>query len=225
VFLDLGMTNLSEFDLAKSIDTFQEHPVILQRLALVNMVKDNRASARVYLGALSNTLFHADWADKYLGLLRTDPNLSTDSEIQQWRSVRVQNDCSFRDLKEADYLGELLEENGENKMSFEYLMAWYLLNGQLDIFAQNLDRWKDYDYSRMPQHYQEAILIYASQSQKEINLKDYMISEETFKRFEDINRLMMQYSYNKANPAPALAANYGNTYFYYFLILRSGLNR
>jgi hypothetical protein len=189
------------------------------------MVKDNRASARVYLGALSNTLFHADWADNYLGLLRTDPNLSSDSEIQQWRRVRLQNDYSFRILKEGDYLGELLEENGENKMAFEYLMAWYLLNGQLDKFAQNLDRWKDYDYPRMPQHYQEAILIYASQSQKEINLKDYMISEKTFKRFEDINQLIIRYSYDKTNLAHALAENYGNTYFYYFLTLRSGLNQ
>ncbi|UCF17635.1 MAG: hypothetical protein JSW59_09270, partial [Phycisphaerales bacterium] len=77
--IDLGLMNMAERNLNECTQVFGEHPMILKRLAVINMVKANYDSARIYLGALSKTLFHSDWANDYLALLQSDPNLSTDN--------------------------------------------------------------------------------------------------------------------------------------------------
>ncbi len=47
--IDLGLMNLAEKNLAECVETFGEHPMLLQRLALVNLVKGKVEAARIYL--------------------------------------------------------------------------------------------------------------------------------------------------------------------------------
>lgn len=43
------------------------------------------------------------------------------------------------------------------RMTFEYLMAHYLLNGELDKFIENLHYLDDFGYERISRHCQEGI--------------------------------------------------------------------
>jgi len=74
-YLDLGLINTAEYAMTQSLDIFGQRPMILKQLAFTNMVKDNLGTARIYLGALSKTLFHADWANNYLDQLESDSSL------------------------------------------------------------------------------------------------------------------------------------------------------
>ena len=56
--MDLGLVNLAEKNLTECLETFGEHPLILERLATVNLVKGRTDAARIYLGVLRKTLFH-----------------------------------------------------------------------------------------------------------------------------------------------------------------------
>jgi len=60
VFLDIGIVNMAENALTECLEGIGSRPMVLQRLALINMVKGNLGSAKIYLGKLSKTLFHAD---------------------------------------------------------------------------------------------------------------------------------------------------------------------
>ena len=216
-YSDIGLMNLAENALVESMEIYGEHPVILKRLALVNMVKGNIGAARIYLGALSKTLFCADWANDYLARLQSDPNLSTDDRIQHLRSLMLEKDYGFFSFEIEDILLDLLEKNSRNRMAFEYLMAWYMLNKRLDKFIQNTERLDDFDYREIPRAYEEAMLVYVHSMRKAVDLRGRRLNPISRQRFEGFNQVLNRYGGNKDAAFDELAKNYRNTYFFYYL--------
>ena len=224
VFLDLGVLNLAENDLTECLEGIGERPMILQRLALINMVKGNSNSAKIYLGALGKTLFDTGWAKHYLELLKTDPNLSTDKYIQHLRSVCLDKDCLTYSLYKERTLSWLLERNSQNRMAFEYLMAYYMLNKQLGKLTQHLEHLQDFDYREMPTHYEEAALIYIYGTGKSLQIPGYLPSPQKRRQIEEFTRILNSYGRNKQAAAKELSKKFRNTYFYYYMYASVGSN-
>jgi len=217
VYIDLGVMNLAESALTESLIRLGERPIILKRLALINMVKGDLGAARVYLGALSKTLFHADWANNYLARLQSDPNLSMDDQIQHLRDMMMETDYGFTNYVPERILLALLQKNRYNRMAFEYLMAWYLLTGQLDKLVQNLDRLDDFNYEGIPRHYEEAILIYEVLTGTKVDLKGRQISQRTHQRARGFSSISNRFrSSNEMTAMLATAPYFGDTYFFYY---------
>jgi hypothetical protein len=224
-YIDLGQMNLAESMLVLCMEMHGERPILLKRLALVNMVKGNTGAARVCLGALSRTLFDAGWAMEYLAKIERDPNLSTDKEVQQLRSMILAIDRDFKSVNE-NILLDLLDKNKHNRMAFEYLMAFYLLTGQFDKFAGNLGRLDDFDYARIPRVYEEAILLYNYTRKTRVELHGCEISPESQERFDNfVNIYISQYGANKALAFNELARDYGDSYLFYSVYGRSGMKK
>ncbi|NQT22772.1 MAG: hypothetical protein HQ579_04945, partial [Candidatus Omnitrophica bacterium] len=197
VFIEIGVINIAENALTECLEGIGSRPMVLQRLALINMVKGNLGSAKIYLGKLSKTLFHAEWANNYLDLLQTDPGLSGDKYIQHLRSLYLDKDCLTHSLLMEKTLLELLEKNSQNRMAFEYLMARYMLNKHLGKFVQNLERLQDFGYKELPTHYEEAALIYVYGTRKPFNLSGYPPSPQKLQQIEDFSRILSSYGRNK----------------------------
>jgi hypothetical protein len=217
VFIDLGVMNMGESALAESLERLGERPTILKRLALIAMVKQDINTARVYLGALTKTLFHADWADNYLKLLDSSANLSIDKHIQHLKSLMTENDYGFTDYQPERILLDLLDKNRYNRMAFEYLMAWYLLTNQLEKFVQNLYRLDDFDYPQIPRLYEQAILVYQVLTGKKVDLKGRQISPQTYelaRRFSDISNRFR--GGNRLTLISLTLRDFGDSYFFYF---------
>jgi len=225
VFLDLGVVNMAENALTECLEGLGSRPMVLQRLALVNMVKGNSGSAKIYLGALSKTLFHAEWANNYLDRLKTDPDLSGDKYIQHLRSLCLDKDCPIYALYKEKTLLWLLEKNSQNRMAFEYLMAWYMLNKNLGKFVQNLERLQDLNYPELPRHYEEAALIYIYGTGKPLNLSSYPPSPQKRQQIEDFSRILNSYNKDKQAASEELSKKYRNTYFYYYMYTPSGSDK
>ncbi|MDH4240443.1 MAG: DUF6057 family protein [Phycisphaerae bacterium] len=217
-YIDIGLMNIAQNDLTECFEVFGTRPMILKRLAYVNMVKGDIESARIYLGVLGKTLFDADWADKYLKRLQDDPNLTTDDEIRHLRSLMLEKDYGFSALDIEEILSQLLEENRQNRMAFEYMMAWYMLRGQLDKFVQNLERLDDFDYTRIPRIYEEAMLVYVNRTRKALDLRGRQFSRETKDRFRDFSQTYeKEYRRNKQAAIKELAKDYGDSYLFYYV--------
>jgi len=225
VFIDIGVINLAENALTECLEGIGSRPMILQRLALINMVKGNSGSAKIYLGKLSKTLFNAGWAKHYLDLLQTDPDLSADKYIQNLRSLYLDKDCLTHTLLMEKTLLELLERNSQNRMAFEYLMARYMLKKQLDKLARNLERLQDFGYKELPTHYEEAALIYIYGTRKPLNLSGYPLSPQKRRQIEDFSRLLSSYGRDKQAASKELAKKFRNTYFYYYKFASTGSNK
>lgn len=220
VYFDLGIMNMAEGTLSEAVAKYAERPMILKRLAVANMVKGNIGAAKVFLSALQKTLFHRKWARQYLQKIKLDPTLSNDPEIRQMRSIALEeNIASFRYDPEQLLLG-LLQKNRKNKMAFEYLMAWYLVTAQLDKFVLQLYRLDDFDYSGIPRHYEEAILVFQELREKKVTIKHRTISKETHDRARKFANICNQYRgpgvENSMKAMYATAPDFIDTYFFYF---------
>jgi hypothetical protein len=215
--IDLGLMNSAEKNLTECMEAFGEQPMILQRLAMVNMVKGSMDSAGIYLGALTKTLFYSRWARDCLDHLETDPNLSGDREIQDLRSRCLKKGDRVPFYAKEESLAALAAQDNHNRMAFEYLMAWYMQTKQLDKFVQNFRRLKDFGYTSIPPLYQEALLIYAYGTNKRVDLAGYTISPEARRRIEHFSDVLSRYNRNKDAAFQELARDYYNSYFLYHM--------
>ena len=223
--LDLGLINMAQKNFAECMEVYGEHPLILKRLALINMVKGNIGAAKIYLGALGKTLFDADWARDYLARLQSDPNLSTDKDIQQLRCVSLKKDHPTVFLANENMFLTLLSENSKNRMAFEYLMSWYLLTKQLDKLVGNIGRLKELGYSQIPRHYEEGLLIYAYGKNEAVFLHGYDAGPEARRQIEGFSTIFNSYGGNKQAASHKLAEDYGGSYFFYHLYGFSGVKK
>jgi hypothetical protein len=213
--INLGLINWAEHAVNESLEKYGERPMILRRVALLNMVKGRISAARIYLVALSKTLFHSDWANSYLERLERDPNLSADSQVQRLQRFVIEKDYTGLLSKDKTMLLDLLEKNRQNHMAFEYLMGWCLLTGDLEEFVQNLGRLDDFDYSEIPRHYEEAALIYMFRTKKQIDLRGRRISAESRLRFAGFLNIFDRYGGNKRAALNELMKKYGDSYLFY----------
>ena len=122
--------------------------MLLQRLALISMVKGNIDTSRVFLGALTKVPFWSGPAQDCLARIENDPNLSHDKEIQSMRALRLKQDS----VKATDTLAQLLAENPGNRMAYEYGVAWLLLTRNLAAFAQTFNTYHHTIESTIPRH-------------------------------------------------------------------------
>jgi hypothetical protein len=224
VFLDIGVVNMAENALTECLEGLGSRPMILQRLALINMVKGNLGSAKIYLGALSRTLFHTELANNYLERLEADPDLSEDKHIQHLRSLCLDEDCPMYSLFKEKTLLWLLERNSQNRMAFEYLMAWYMLNKHLSKLVENLERLQDFGYPELPTHYEEAALIHVYRRGKPPSLSRYLPSVRKRRQIEDFTRILGGYGGDKKAASKELSKKFRNTYFFYYMYAPSDRN-
>lgn len=222
MYIELGHMNLTENGLSECIERFGEQPSLLKRLALINLVKGRTESAKVYLRALTRTLFHAEWARHYLARLSEDPGLDADADIQQLRACVVKKD-HIAALAKEDILLDPLDANPRNRMAFEYLMALYLLSRQTDRLAAHYGRIENFDYAEAPPLYQEALLLRAAQTRKPLDLHGHQASGDLYQRFEAMSQIIRRHGGRPAAASDALARDFGNTYFFYHLYRVSGM--
>ncbi|MBN2136206.1 MAG: hypothetical protein JW720_00215 [Sedimentisphaerales bacterium] len=223
--LDLGLVNMAQKNLTECMEVYGEHPLILERLALTNMVKGNINAARVYLAALTKTIFHAGRARDYLSLLSADPGLSTDDYIQSLRAVAMKRDFHTIFFEPEMMYLVLLTENSKNRMAFEYLMATHMLKRQLDRFIRNLKWCKGFEDSQFPRHYEEAICIYAYGTQKPVFLHGRSLDPQVRRQAEQFGDMFNRYRQDKKAAINPLAQAYGGTYFFYNLYGFSGVKK
>jgi hypothetical protein len=216
LFFDLGLINESEHWAQEAIAARGETAWNLQRLVLVNLLKEKRDIAAKHLARLHRTMWHKKWAQEHQKYLSDDSGFWEQPKYKYLKSVMPESDFLVSPVEPELCLEELLN-NTNNKMAFEYFMMYCLLEGQVGRFVKNLRRLNDYDYPRIPRHFAEAMLIYNQLTGgKGITLQGREISEQTIRRFNDFNTIKAKYKNNKAAARNELM-KYRDTYWYYGL--------
>jgi hypothetical protein len=217
IYLELGHVNEAQHWAHEMLTWKGCVPSVLMRLALINLVKGENNAARKFLLILKKCVIQNERADYYLGLLDNPQQLNADSDIQSMRATMNDTDLPFSGDPTPRILTVLLENNKHNKMAFEYLMAYYLLNGQIENSMQLLTRLNDYNYPDIPRIYEEAIVFYKITMSKDFVLQDHDVSVQTLNRFKDFHRILLSYQRDKNAAKRELFQKYGNTYWYYIL--------
>jgi hypothetical protein len=217
--IDLGLLNLAEKNFTECMEMFGEHPMILQRLALINLAKGKIEAGRIFLEKLRQTLFFSGWAQDYLKRLAADPTLAADPYMQQLRAQALRKDSTVFFYAPEPMLLALVEQGRQNRMAFEYLMASYMMEKRLDKFMKNLGRLPEFGYTALPPLYQEATLIYATKYP--VPLGDFSISPEVQQRIKRFSDIFNRYGRNKEAAFSELAGNFAGSYFFYFIYAAS----
>jgi hypothetical protein len=215
-FFDLGLINESEHWAYEAIAARGNTAWNLQRLVLVNLLKDKPDIAKKYLVMLHKTMWHRNWAEEYQKYLSDSSNFWAEPKFQRLKSIMPKTDFLVSPTEPKLCLAELIK-NTNNKMAFEYFMACCLLDGQISRFMKHLYLLNSFDYPKIPRHFEEAMLIYSQLTGgKGISLPGKTVSEQTIRRFADFNRIMAKYNKDK-KAARSELSKYRDTYWYYGL--------
>jgi len=216
LFFDLGLINESEHWAHEAIAARGDTAWNLQRLVLVNLLKGKRDIATKYLGMLHKTMWHKKWVAEHQRYLSGENDFAEHPKYRYLKSVMPESDFLVSPAEPELCLEELLQ-NTKNKMAFEYFMAYCLLEGRIGRLVKHLQRFNDYDYPKIPRHFEEAMLIYNQLAGgKGIALQGKEISEQTIRKFNDFNRIMAKHKKDKTAARKELT-KYRDTYWFYGL--------
>ena len=131
-FYQLGMINVAQrtvFEAQEAILDFQKSGRCYKRLAQTNLINGNYEVARKYLTALQKTLFYLDWANETLPLLGNEEAIAKHPEYGRLRQSAFKEDFYFSDHVTAEMLESLYFSNTDNRLAYQYLLAYYMLTG------------------------------------------------------------------------------------------------
>jgi hypothetical protein len=182
----------------------------------VNLSEENKDVAARYLDMLQKSLWCRAWATKYQKYLSDENDLCASTQFQYLKSAMPESDFLVSPIEPERCLEELLKNTAKNKMAFEYFMAYCLLEGEIGNFVKHLYLLNDFDYPKIPRHFEEAMLIYMQLTGRKIALPGREISKETVRRFNEFNQIMTKYNKNK-DAAYKDLLKYRDTYWFFGL--------
>jgi hypothetical protein len=122
-YFELGLVNTAEHCALEALSQIY-YPQGLQLLAMIYAIKDMPEASRTCLTALRKDRAYRSWAANYLDAMKTDQKLSQSPEITSVRSVALKEEFILPDMSPV---ANLVKENHQNRMAFEYLIASYLI--------------------------------------------------------------------------------------------------
>jgi len=216
IYFDLGHIRSAQHWAYEAQTIYENSPRVLKRLALTNIILGNYKSASSILGILRNSIINKSWSEYYKQCIDDPAKLEKDSVFQDKHDLPPTT-IFFMDRTNVNYdLLFLLEENKNNKMAFEYLMAYYIFSHEIVNVVKNINYLEVLGYRKIPRIYEEALLVYLTKTgTKKINLGGYKISESTIKRYIDYSRIVHKYNNDIQAAQKELFHSHGNTYWYY----------
>ncbi len=217
IYFDLGHINASQVLAYEGQTKFKYNPRILKRLVLTNIINGKYIVAKKFLDLLKKSILHRKWVKYYENCLFNKSLIESDNLIQSKRELRPKFDFLIN-CKNPNYdLIWLLKANGNNKMAFEYLMAYYLLECKMGDLIQHLRKFRDFGYRKIPRHIEEALLLIEAMSPPDIdiNFNEYSISPHTVEEFRRFNKILLQNFKNDVKAKALLEKEFKNTYWYY----------
>ena len=215
IFYHLGLINASQeyaFESMETIPSLNKSARIIKRLAETNLINGNYKVSEKYLNLLGKTMFYRKWAKETMKYLYNDDLINKHPDWGEKRKLMVKKDFFFKVQNIESTLNMMLKENPQNKIAFEYLMAFYMVNKDLRNFMNCIPMMEKMNYKEIPISYQEAIMYIIGLNTKNpmTNTPPY-ISENTKNRMKAYAGIYTTYPDAKER----LNKNFSGTYWYY----------
>ena len=219
-FYQLGMINVAQrtvFEAQEAILDFQKSARCYKRLAQTNLINGSYEVARKYLLALRKTLFYKDWANETLQLVGNEKAVDKHPEYGRLRRLVYDEDFFFSDHVTPEMIQSLFFSNTSNRLAYEYLMAAYLLTGDLENFANYVGWGEELGYPAIPRHFQEALILKWSFHHEKDEQLPVQVSQAIAQRF---NQFYLYINSPTMTPE-GLTQRFGDTYWcYYFTSIK-----
>jgi len=219
IYFRLGLVNNAEQWGYEAVGVRGESGWTLRRLAQIHAVKREFPAARACCAVLETMPFERAWARDFGSRLDNGALLLKDATLQPVRAAMPTRDFIAQNL-ELPMLDveRLLQQNPDNDMAYEYLMAAYMLSGNLRKMATLFTSRSVSAYTEIPRLYQEALLLHKTiyPDADTLVLKNH-VNPATISDFSDFNALMENYRTDPGMKVRKLAGRFWNSYWYYYL--------
>jgi hypothetical protein len=215
IYYQLGLVNASQeysFESMETTPDLGKSVRAVKRLAETNLINGHYEVAHKYLNLLEKTIFYRNWARRTEKYLYNETLINNDPDYGEKRKMMIKKDFFFKAEIMEGALNVLLQENPKNKMAFQYLMGFYLINKDLRNFMDRVPMMNDLGYTSIPVSYQEAIMyiIGLSTDNPMVNLP-YKISSDTKLRMQAYASIYT----TRDNAQELLSKRFSGTYWYY----------
>lgn len=211
-YYELGYISEARHNAYEALVFYPYSARALQLLLKVHLVNGEYKAADKCLRILDKGLVSRKVVEAYRPLVEDPSLIATNGELLEKRSfIPAEKELShFIDQRFRD----LLEANPANRLAYEYLMLYHLLEGDLESFLQ-LYQEAGIFFDDLVEIYEEAILMYGMMTLTKDVAATYQVSKPTLDRFAEFGRLVEQHEGDPGMARNVLYWEMGQSYFYY----------
>ena len=162
IFFRLGMVNDAErymFEAQEAIPNYRKSARLTRRIIECEIINGNYQVAAKLLRRLQKTLFYSNWANQTMALLGNEKAINQHPIYGKLRKYREKKqDFLFSDREMDQMLGLLFLNDNHNRMAYEYLMCYELLQRDLEKFVQYYPLGRFVGYDHIPRSFQEILI-------------------------------------------------------------------
>ena len=162
IFFRLGMVNDAErymFEAQEAIPNYRKSARLTRRIIECEIINGNYQVAAKLLRRLQKTLFYSNWANQTMALLGNEKAINRHPIYGKLRKYREKKqDFLFSDREMDQMLGLLFLNDNHNKMAYEYLMCYELLQRNMEKFMQYYPLGRFVGYDHIPRSFQEILI-------------------------------------------------------------------
>lgn len=220
-FYWLGMVNDAEryaFEAQEAIPNHRKSGRLTKRITECNIINGHYEVAMKYLRILEKSLFYRKWAKEQKTMVR-EGRVNGDPVYGKLRAYRQKKqDFLFSDTEMDQMLGLLYVQNYDNRMAFEYLMCYELLQRDLERFNEYYPLGKYAKFSRIPNAYQQALVMQWTQQHGSFEGMPWSIEPATCNLLTQFVNIYMKNPNDPSLSMPPLAG----TFWSYMLVSQEG---
>ena len=162
IFFRLGMVNDAErymFEAQEAIPNYRKSARLTRRIIECEIINGNYQVSAKLLRRLQKTLFYSNWANQMMALLGNEKAINRHSVYGKLRKYREKKqDFLFSDREMDQMLGLLFLNDNHNRMAYEYLMCYELLQRDMEKFMQYYPLGRFVGYDHIPRTFQEILI-------------------------------------------------------------------
>jgi len=215
-YYSIGLINEAQRWAYEEMVVYGYRPQNLQMQIKTNLLSGNYLMAEKYINILKKTIYYNCWAKEHEKLLKDPELIKLHPELGEKIKLFPASDFFVYIDEPQKNLPLILESNPKNKKAYEYLMAWFLLNKDIEALVSNIRQMKEIGYTMIPKHIEEAVLIYYDIRKIFPDLYGLHINPETKLRFENYVKTYISLRQNLTLDKEKMSDLFKNTFWYYF---------
>jgi len=215
IFYRLGMVNDAErfmFEAQEAIPNYRKSCRLTRRIAECELINGNYKVAAKLLRRLEKTVFYRDWAQQTMALLGNEKAINRHPIYGKLRKYREKKqDFLYSDREMDQMLGLLFLNDKTNKMAYEYLMCYELLQRDFNKFMQYYPLGRFVDYDHIPRSFQEILIGNWMKTHSDPRTIPYSVDAQTVNNTLNFIQIYMQ---NPKDPQLSQQPYVSNAWYY-----------
>lgn len=215
-YYDLGFMNESQHWTFEAQTIFPNSPRLMKRLVLINLVKGKYGLAEKFLDRLDQNMLYRTWVSEYRKYVEDTTLVMQNQDFAFKRKCEPKGEFTAGNC--LPKLVRLVDANPGNKMAFDYLLSYFLLEGSMRDFVGYIQENRQLHYP-LPHDWDQALVLYYYLLGKAPENPEVKVSRENRALFTKFVSAMKPYGNDWQSARNSLQAGFGSTYWYYLKCL------